>query len=75
MKKILLVVALAVVSTGVQAQKIDSCRYYRLKCDTLQHKLYMQNMRVEKVKRYLKICQKNPSQSKFLKGWVTRAVK
>lgn len=42
--------------------------------DSLKTNLFLANYKIEKVKYYLKICYKNPSQDKFLKGWVTRAV-
>ncbi|CAB4126476.1 hypothetical protein UFOVP74_30 [uncultured Caudovirales phage] len=73
MKKVLIAFAL-VASCQAHAQKIDSCSYYRRRCDTLQHKLYMSNMKVEKCRRYVKICMKNRSQDKFLLGWIRRAV-
>lgn len=42
--------------------------------DSLSERLFLSSYRVEKVKYYLKICDRNPSQSKFLKGWIRRAV-
>lgn len=42
--------------------------------DSLKTALFLANYKVEKVKYYLKICNKNPTNNKFLKGWVTRAV-
>ena len=42
--------------------------------DSLSSKLFVANFKIERVKYYLNICLKNPSQDRFLKGWVRRAV-
>ena len=42
--------------------------------DSLYTKLLLSNYKVEKVKYYLGICDRNPSQKKFLFGWMKRAV-
>jgi hypothetical protein len=43
--------------------------------DSLRTALFNANYKIARVKYYLKICQKHPSQVKFLHGWVIRAVK
>lgn len=43
--------------------------------DSLRNALYAANFKLERVKFYLNICLKNPTQDKFLKGWLVRAVK
>lgn len=53
----------------------DSLKVIRLKKDSISGQLFLANYKVEKVRYYLKICNKTPSNNKFLKGWVTRAVK
>jgi hypothetical protein len=45
------------------------------KTDSLKTKLFLSNYKVEKVKFYLRIVERKPSQKVFLRGWVTRAVK
>lgn len=40
----------------------------------LNHKLFLANYRVERVRYYLKIVQRKPSQLKFLVSWINRAV-
>jgi hypothetical protein len=52
------------------------------KCDSLSHiidslktKLFLAEYKVEKVKFYTKIVDRKPSQLKFYKGWIKRAVK
>jgi hypothetical protein len=42
--------------------------------DSLKVKLFLANYKVEKVHFYIKICMNKPSQDKFLKGWVRRAI-
>lgn len=42
--------------------------------DSLQTQLFISNYKLERVKYYLKICLRNPSKDKWLKGWIKRAV-
>jgi hypothetical protein len=42
--------------------------------DSLNTELFLSEFRVERVRYYLNICIKNPSQDKFLKGWIKRAI-
>jgi hypothetical protein len=42
--------------------------------DSLNKKLFVANLKLERVRYYLAIAQKNPSQTKFLKGWINRAL-
>lgn len=53
------------------SKKIDSLK---LKIDSLKTVLFLSNIKVEKVRFYLNICLKRPSQDKFLKGWIKRAL-
>ena len=61
----------AVSAHGGESSRCDSLA---VELDSLKKKLFVANFKVERVRYYLNICQKNPSQSKFLKGWVSRAV-
>jgi len=56
------------------AELRDSLKVLKLKSDSISTQLFLANYKIEKVKYYLKICNKTPSNNKFLKGWVTRAV-
>ena len=40
----------------------------------VEKKLFVANLKIERVRYYLAIAQKNPSQTKFLKGWINRAL-
>ena len=40
----------------------------------LKDSLFIAKYKIEGVKKYLKICDKNPSQIKFLRGWIKRAI-
>lgn len=42
--------------------------------DSLRTQLFINKYKIEKVKYYLKIVKKKPSQQKFLVGWINRAV-
>lgn len=42
--------------------------------DSLRTALFLANFKVTKVRKYLKICLHDPSQDKFLKGWIKRAI-
>jgi hypothetical protein len=48
----------------------DTC-----KTDSLKRVLFVANYKIERVKYYLKICQRNPKQVKFLVSWINRAIK
>lgn len=52
----------------------DSLKLYQLKNDTLKTQLFLSNYKIEKVRFYLNICLKKPSNDKFLKGWIRRAI-
>jgi len=56
---------------SAQVDRLDS---FQTVTDTLKKKLFLNRYKVERVKFYLAICRKNPSQDKFLKGWIRRAV-
>lgn len=40
----------------------------------LRDTLFFQSAQLSNVKKYLNICLKNPTQDKFLKGWIRRAI-
>lgn len=42
--------------------------------DSLQSDLILSNFRLQKIRYYVNICMRKPSQDKFLKGWVRRAL-
>jgi Predicted Peptidoglycan domain len=44
-------------------------------CDSMKAQLFMAQYKLERVKYYLKICQRNPKQTKFLVSWINRAIK
>lgn len=57
---------------NVRDMQLQACR------DSLRaakSALFLSNYKVEKVKYYIKICQTKPTNNKFFKGWVIRAVK
>jgi hypothetical protein len=55
---------------------IDTCKTDSLQhtIDSLRTKLFIANYKLERVKYYLNITIKDPSQTKFLKGWIKRAI-
>lgn len=42
--------------------------------DSLKTKLTVVGFKIERVRYYLKICQRKPSQTKFLVSWINRAI-
>jgi transposase-like protein len=54
----------------------DSCKTDSLQhtIDSLSRKLFLAEYKIQRVKYYLNIAMKNPSQTKFLKGWIKRAI-
>lgn len=52
----------------------DSVIIFKKMNDSLSGELFINRYKVEKVRFYLAICQRDRTQDKFLKGWVTRAV-
>lgn len=76
----IIIALILTITTTVQAQD-SACLQYRMKVDSVQmenrelkKKLFIANYKVEKVRYYLNICLKNNSQTKFLKGWIKRAI-
>lgn len=70
-----------VIPCPVAEVKTDTVKVIIIRNDSLQAKvdslstlLYLNTYKVERVKYYVKIVDRNPSQIKFLKGWIRRAV-
>jgi hypothetical protein len=53
-------------------KKYDSLKYL---CDSLRTKYFLAQYKVENVRNYIKIVERNKSQKVFFFGWVKRAVK
>lgn len=49
----------------------DSLRFYR---DTLRYEDYINKRKIEKIKYYISICNKNTKNKKFFFGWVKRTI-
>lgn len=75
MKGYLVAVILTVLFSMGQAQTADTtCRSVIAKNDSLKTSLFLSNYKIEKVRYYLKIVKRKPSQRKYIVGWVTRAI-
>lgn len=61
-----------IVVANVEKSRADSLKKLS---DSLYFKLLVANDKIARIKRYVKICDKNPSQKKFFFGWISRAVK
>lgn len=70
-----IIIALLVISQSLQAHPVDSCKIYRRQNDSLKTALFNAKFRIEKVRYYVNIVNRNPSQIKYLKGWIIRAIK
>ena len=49
----------------------DSVSYYR---DSIRYEDYINGRRIEKIKYYIGICEKNANNKKYFFGWIRRAV-
>lgn len=57
-------------NTKLSAQNIE----LRNDLYSVKTKLFNSNYRLLRIKEYIRICMRNPSQDKFLKGWVRRVI-
>lgn len=71
----IITVAILLFSIECSGQVTDSCAFYKRQNDTLKHNLYMTNKKLTKILFYDNLVIKKPSQLKFLKSWVNRAMK
>lgn len=55
-------------------QNVYVCDSLHRTIDSLKNRLFISEYKVQRVKYYLNITLRNPSQTKFLKGWIKRAV-
>lgn len=65
---------LADMSLAASSPEIQGAEGLRIENDSLRSKLFLVTYKVERVRYYLNIALRNPSQDKFLKGWVKRAI-
>lgn len=49
----------------------DSLKFYR---DSIPYDVYINARRIEKIKYYVRITEKNPNNKKFFYGWIRRAI-
>lgn len=49
----------------------DSVSYYR---DSIRYEDYINGRRIEKIKYYISVCEKNTNNKKYFFGWIRRAV-
>lgn len=54
---------------------IDSCQFWHHKYDSAKVTAIMSEARLGQVRYYMKIVNRKPSQQKFLRGWINRALK
>jgi Predicted Peptidoglycan domain len=71
MKKIILFTILLISTLCYSQPKPIDCRTQR-RNDSLE--IQYLNYKIKRAQYYVRICNKNKSQTKFLSGWVTRAL-
>ena len=49
----------------------DSIRFYR---DTIRYEDYVNKRKIEKIRYYITICEKNTKNKKFFFGWIKRTI-
>lgn len=52
-------------------QSQDSTKFYR---DSVYYQNYINSRRIEKIKYYIKICEKNKKNKKYFFGWIKRTM-
>lgn len=55
--------------------KHQDCKDVQKRCDSLRTALAVQNYRVGRIRYYVGICNRRPSQDKFLRGWINRTLR
>lgn len=61
-------------TTGTLRADTSGNASLRRENDSLRTVLFQAQFKVNKVRYYLKICLRNPTQDKYLKGWIKRAI-
>ncbi len=56
---------------GALKQSQDSMKFYR---DSVYYRNYINSRRIEKIKYYIKICEKNAKNKKYFFGWIKRTM-
>jgi hypothetical protein len=74
MKNIVTIILLCVCFNSF-SQDCDSTQYYRIKYDSLYSKHIVIKFKFERIKYYVGICNRNPKQTVFLRGWMNRVIK
>lgn len=54
--------------------QVNTDTVYKGNCDSLIEKLFVSEYKLQRVRYYLNIAIKSPSQTKFLKGWIIRVI-
>ena len=71
MRKPLVILFLIFAINAQASPTIDSTKYYRVKLDSVRRELVRANLKIIRVKYYLKITNKNPKKfGGFLRGWI-----
>lgn len=73
MKKLIATIAFLGILSATYAQ--PDCILLKKQNDSLKRKIEVLNYKIGRVKHFVSIVDKNPKNAKFLKGWVSRAVK
>lgn len=73
MKRITAIIALLTSFYVAYAQ--PDCIVLKTQNDSLRAKIEVLNYKIGRVKHFVQVVDKNPKNIKYLKGWVSRAVK
>lgn len=64
----------AIKENNLKADKINSLTPCQNKIDSLTWVIKAKDYRLNRVRFYVKLVDKKPSQAKFLRGWIKRAI-
>ena len=70
----LILILFVIISITINAQTVDSCRYWHKKYDSAAYKVIAARETIWHIQDYTDLCRKNPKLNKFDAGWIQRSL-
>ncbi|MBS1915650.1 MAG: hypothetical protein JST87_05195 [Bacteroidetes bacterium] len=80
MKKLIIIVLLFVSVRGFSQSRdsihflIRQTQFYQMHFDSLVNVIKAQNIKLDRIKHYIDLCNKNPKKEKYLREWINNAL-